>query len=161
MTTYQVDGLFFFFPFVKTLVIDHCAACRCALCVAQVMNYNPANPKWHNRDRFVLSNGHACALQYWFVLASNFVPLPHSNKQQRVAIEARSHLQFPSGCSQPVCVALSCVWSFFFNPFGSMLHLTGYNISMDDLKQFRFVQRIDVSFFWEQWHAQQAMSFNS
>jgi len=28
------------------------------------MNYNPANPKWHNRDRFVLSNGHACALLY-------------------------------------------------------------------------------------------------
>ncbi|KAF0449629.1 Transketolase [Gigaspora margarita] len=25
---------------------------------------NPANPKWPNRDRFVLSNGHACALQY-------------------------------------------------------------------------------------------------
>lgn len=25
---------------------------------------NPSNPKWINRDRFVLSNGHACALQY-------------------------------------------------------------------------------------------------
>lgn len=25
---------------------------------------NPANPGWINRDRFVLSNGHACALQY-------------------------------------------------------------------------------------------------
>ncbi|TPX49751.1 hypothetical protein SeMB42_g00364 [Synchytrium endobioticum] len=25
---------------------------------------NPANPHWVNRDRFVLSNGHACALQY-------------------------------------------------------------------------------------------------
>lgn len=28
------------------------------------LNYNPKNPKWWNRDRFVLSNGHACALQY-------------------------------------------------------------------------------------------------
>jgi transketolase len=28
------------------------------------LRYNPANPKWPNRDRFVLSNGHACALQY-------------------------------------------------------------------------------------------------
>lgn len=27
-------------------------------------NANPTNPKWFNRDRFVLSNGHACALQY-------------------------------------------------------------------------------------------------
>ncbi|EEB93353.1 hypothetical protein MPER_07999 [Moniliophthora perniciosa FA553] len=27
-------------------------------------NTNPKSPKWFNRDRFVLSNGHACALQY-------------------------------------------------------------------------------------------------
>lgn len=47
------------------------------------MNFSPSNPKWANRDRFVLSNGHACALLY------------------------------------------------------TMLHLTGYNLSMDDLKQFR------------------------
>lgn len=31
---------------------------------SKVMHYNPSNPKWINRDRFVLSNGHACALQY-------------------------------------------------------------------------------------------------
>jgi transketolase len=28
------------------------------------MQHNPANPKWANRDRFVLSCGHACILQY-------------------------------------------------------------------------------------------------
>mmetsp|Transcript_33802 Transcript_33802/g.51849 ORF Transcript_33802/g.51849 Transcript_33802/m.51849 type:complete len:699 (+) Transcript_33802:148-2244(+) len=50
---------------------------------AEVMNYSPSDPKWFNRDRFVLSNGHGCALQY------------------------------------------------------SMLHMTGYNVSLDDLKQFR------------------------
>jgi len=37
--------------------------------VAQVLftrffNANPKSSKWFNRDRFVLSNGHACALQY-------------------------------------------------------------------------------------------------
>lgn len=47
------------------------------------MNYSPQNPSWFNRDRFVLSNGHACALLY------------------------------------------------------SMLHLTGYGLSIEDLKQFR------------------------
>jgi len=28
------------------------------------MHFSPKDPKWPNRDRFVLSNGHACALQY-------------------------------------------------------------------------------------------------
>lgn len=28
------------------------------------LRYNPHNPKWFNRDRFVLSNGHASMLQY-------------------------------------------------------------------------------------------------
>lgn len=31
---------------------------------SEFMNYSPANPSWSNRDRFVLSNGHACALLY-------------------------------------------------------------------------------------------------
>jgi len=30
----------------------------------RMMRHNPANPKWPNRDRFVLSCGHACILQY-------------------------------------------------------------------------------------------------
>lgn len=28
------------------------------------MRYNPKNPDWFNRDRFVLSAGHACLWQY-------------------------------------------------------------------------------------------------
>ncbi|KAL9617642.1 MAG: hypothetical protein Q9160_007559 [Pyrenula sp. 1 TL-2023] len=28
------------------------------------MTFNPKNPNWANRDRFVLSNGHGCMLQY-------------------------------------------------------------------------------------------------
>ncbi|TVY21655.1 putative transketolase [Lachnellula arida] len=30
----------------------------------KIMNYNPKNSSWVNRDRFVLSNGHGCMLQY-------------------------------------------------------------------------------------------------
>jgi transketolase len=30
----------------------------------RLMRYNPKNPKWLNRDRFVLSAGHGCMLQY-------------------------------------------------------------------------------------------------
>eukprot|EP00753_Platysulcus_tardus_P015041 PLAT4736.1.p2 GENE.PLAT4736.1~~PLAT4736.1.p2 ORF type:complete len:707 (+),score=374.04 PLAT4736.1:166-2286(+) len=47
------------------------------------MRYSAADPTWYNRDRFVLSNGHACALQY------------------------------------------------------TMLHMAGYDVTMDDLKSFR------------------------
>ena len=28
------------------------------------LRHNPANPQWSNRDRFILSNGHGCMLQY-------------------------------------------------------------------------------------------------
>ena len=49
----------------------------------QFINYNPKNPDWANRDRFILSAGHACILQY------------------------------------------------------SFLHLVGYDISLDDIKNFR------------------------
>ena len=47
------------------------------------LKFNPANPRWHDRDRFVLSNGHGSMLLY------------------------------------------------------SLLHLTGFNVSLDELRQFR------------------------
>ncbi|OGT43494.1 MAG: transketolase [Gammaproteobacteria bacterium RIFCSPHIGHO2_12_FULL_40_19] len=47
------------------------------------LKHNPLNPHWFDRDRFVLSNGHGCMLQY------------------------------------------------------ALLHLSGYDLSIDDLKQFR------------------------
>jgi transketolase len=50
---------------------------------SKFMNYNPNNPNWFNRDRFVLSAGHGSMLLY------------------------------------------------------SLLHLTGYDVSIDDLKNFR------------------------
>jgi transketolase len=34
------------------------------LLYTEVMHHNPANPQWPDRDRFVLSAGHACILQY-------------------------------------------------------------------------------------------------
>lgn len=50
---------------------------------SDIMHYNPKNPDWANRDRFILSCGHACMLQY------------------------------------------------------SILHLTGYDVTMEDIKNFR------------------------
>src|SRR5881275_3050986 len=34
------------------------------LLYTEVMHHNPANPHWPDRDRFILSAGHACVLQY-------------------------------------------------------------------------------------------------
>jgi transketolase len=34
------------------------------LLYTEVMEHNPANPHWADRDRFILSAGHACVLQY-------------------------------------------------------------------------------------------------
>ncbi|WP_026449639.1 transketolase [Aequorivita capsosiphonis] len=39
---------------------------------AEVMHYNPKNPDWANRDRFVLSCGHACMLQYSYLYLTGY-----------------------------------------------------------------------------------------
>ena len=70
------------------------------------MKFNPKNPKWFNRDRFVLSNGHAYV----------FPPF---------------HPQVSF-----LDVAFSCALQYI------MLHLSGYKVSMDDLKGFRQVDSI-------------------
>ena len=36
------------------------------------MKYNPANPRWHNRDRFVLSAGHGSMLLYSILYLTGF-----------------------------------------------------------------------------------------
>ena len=44
-----------------------------------ILNHNPNNPKWFNRDRFVLSAGHGCMLLY---------SLLHLTGYKSVSIEA-------------------------------------------------------------------------
>jgi transketolase len=39
---------------------------------AKHMRYNPKDPAWPNRDRFVLSAGHACMLQYSFLYLTGY-----------------------------------------------------------------------------------------
>ncbi len=39
---------------------------------SEVMHYNPNNPEWVNRDRFVLSAGHACMLQYSYLFLTGY-----------------------------------------------------------------------------------------
>lgn len=39
---------------------------------SRVMRHDPSNPQWHNRDRFILSNGHASILQYAALFLSGY-----------------------------------------------------------------------------------------
>ena len=39
---------------------------------SEVLHYNPQNPEWANRDRFVLSCGHACMLQYSYLYLTGY-----------------------------------------------------------------------------------------
>lgn len=39
------------------------------------MNINPKNPKWPDRDRFVLSKGHVCPIQYAALATLGYFPL--------------------------------------------------------------------------------------
>ncbi len=39
------------------------------------LNYNPSNPQWINRDRFVLSAGHESALLYSLIMLQGFLVL--------------------------------------------------------------------------------------
>jgi len=46
------------------------------LLYGEVMRHNPANPHWPDRDRFILSAGHACVLQYASLHLSGYdIPL--------------------------------------------------------------------------------------
>src|SRR5205809_392184 len=38
----------------------------------KAMNYNPQNPDWANRDRFILSAGHACMFQYAYLYLTGY-----------------------------------------------------------------------------------------
>src|SRR6185436_12504513 len=39
---------------------------------SEAMRYNPRDPKWPNRDRFVLSAGHGCMLQYAYLYLTGY-----------------------------------------------------------------------------------------
>lgn len=39
---------------------------------SRVMQHDPAQPKWRNRDRFILSNGHASILQYALLFLNGY-----------------------------------------------------------------------------------------
>ena len=39
-----------------------------------ILNHNPENPNWEDRDRLVLSNGHICPVQYVTMALAGYFP---------------------------------------------------------------------------------------
>ncbi len=62
---------------------------------AESMNYNPRNPEWANRDRFILSCGHACMLQYSFLYLTGYpVTLDDIKKFRQLHSKTAGHPEY-------------------------------------------------------------------
>ena len=59
------------------------------------MNYNPQNPEWANRDRFILSAGHACMLQYSFLYLTGYpITLDDIKKFRQLHSKTAGHPEY-------------------------------------------------------------------
>ncbi len=60
----------------KSSHIGSCLSCADILAVlyGEVMKVNPVDPEWSERDRFILSKGHACAALYAVLAERGFFP---------------------------------------------------------------------------------------
>jgi len=63
------------------------------------LSHNPANPKWFNRDRFILSNGHGSMLQYSLLHLTGYgFPLEDIKHFRQLYSKAAGH---PEACEFP------------------------------------------------------------
>eukprot|EP01112_Ceratiomyxa_fruticulosa_P020809 TRINITY_DN7192_c0_g1_i1.p1 TRINITY_DN7192_c0_g1~~TRINITY_DN7192_c0_g1_i1.p1 ORF type:complete len:688 (-),score=147.30 TRINITY_DN7192_c0_g1_i1:102-2165(-) len=56
----------------------------------EFMRYNPHNPDWFNRDRFVLSNGHACALLYTLLHFTGYESVPFAEIEKFRQVDSKT-----------------------------------------------------------------------
>jgi transketolase len=62
---------------------------------AESMNFNPRNPEWANRDRFILSCGHACMLQYSFLYLTGYpITLDDIKKFRQLHSKTAGHPEY-------------------------------------------------------------------
>ncbi len=55
------------------------------------MRYNPADPKWPERDRFILSKGHSCPAQYAALALLGVIPIRELNRLREVDSMLQGH----------------------------------------------------------------------
>ncbi|HEV2538409.1 MAG TPA: transketolase [Frateuria sp.] len=59
------------------------------------LHHNPANPKWFNRDRFVLSNGHGSMLQYALLHLSGYdLPMAELKRFRQLHSKTAGHPEY-------------------------------------------------------------------
>lgn len=57
----------------------------------RVMRIDPADPRWHERDRFILSKGHACPVQYAALARRGFFPVAELDTLRRINSRLQGH----------------------------------------------------------------------
>ena len=55
------------------------------------MNYNPSEPKWEGRDRFVLSNGHCCPVLYAAMARAGYFPIEETLTLRKLGSRFQGH----------------------------------------------------------------------
>lgn len=56
-----------------------------------VMRVDPANPRWHERDRFILSKGHACPVYYAALARRGYFPVEELGTLRRINSRLQGH----------------------------------------------------------------------
>ena len=57
----------------------------------RVMRIDPANPHWPDRDRFVLSKGHACPARYSALAERGYFDKRHLSTLRRLGSRLQGH----------------------------------------------------------------------
>ena len=56
-----------------------------------VMNHNPQDPTWENRDRFILSNGHTCPALYVALAQAGYFPKAELSRLRKFGSPLQGH----------------------------------------------------------------------
>ncbi|OGH11333.1 MAG: transketolase [Candidatus Levybacteria bacterium RIFCSPLOWO2_01_FULL_36_13] len=56
-----------------------------------VLNHNPKNPDWDDRDRLVLSNGHICPIRYVTMAQSGYFPIEELKTLRKIDSRLQGH----------------------------------------------------------------------
>ena len=56
-----------------------------------VLNHNPKNPEWEDRDRLVLSNGHICPIRYVTMAMSGYFPIEELKTLRKINSRLQGH----------------------------------------------------------------------